>query len=48
MRDCQEQTRKGDLGESPGHGWIGRPKANNILLVRWGVTFGIRAEDGSS
>jgi hypothetical protein len=39
---------RGDLGGSPGHGWTGRPKADNILLVRWGVTFGIRAEDGSS
>jgi hypothetical protein len=48
MRGCQEQTREGDPGGSPGHGWTGRPKADNILLVRWGVTFGIRAEDGSS
>jgi hypothetical protein len=48
MSDCQEQTREGDLGGSPGNGWIGRPKADNTLLVRWGVTFGIRAEDGSS
>ena len=48
MRGCQEQTREGDLGGSPGYRWIGRPKADNILLVRWGVTFGIRAEDGSS
>jgi len=38
MRGCQEQTREGDLGGSPGHGWTGRPKADNILLVRWGVT----------
>ena len=38
MRGCQEQTREGDLGESPGHGWTGRRKADNILLVRWGVT----------
>jgi len=38
MRDCQEQTREVDLGGSPGHGWTERPKANNILLVRWGVT----------
>ena len=38
MRGCQEQTREGDLGGSPGHGWTERPKANNILLVRWGVT----------
>jgi hypothetical protein len=38
MHGCQEQTRKGDLGGSPGFGWTGRPKANNILLVRWGVT----------
>jgi len=35
MRGCQEQTREGDLGGSPGHGWTGRPKADNILLVRW-------------
>jgi hypothetical protein len=48
IRGCQEQNREGDLGESPGLGWIGRPKADNILLVRWGVIFGIRAEDGSS
>jgi len=48
MRGCQEQTREGDLGGSPEHGWTGRPKADNILLVRWGVTFGIRVEDGSS
>ena len=40
--------REGDLGGSPGFGWTGRPKADNILLVRWGVTFGIKAEDGSS
>jgi hypothetical protein len=38
MRGCQEQTREGDLGGSPEHGWTGRPKADNILLVRWGVT----------
>ena len=48
MHGCQEQNREGDLGGSPGFGWTGRPKADNILLVRWGVTFGIRAEDGSS
>jgi len=48
MRGCQEQNHEGDLGGSPGFGWTGRPKANNILLVRWDVTFGIRAEDGSS
>ena len=48
MRDCQEQNREGDLGGSPGFGWTWRPKTDNILLVRWGVTFGIRAEDGSS
>jgi len=47
MRGYQEQNCEGDLGGSPGHGWTGRPKADNILLVRWGVTFGIRAEDGS-
>jgi hypothetical protein len=38
MRGCQEQTREGDVGGSPGHGWTGRPKTDNILLVRWGVT----------
>jgi hypothetical protein len=38
MRGCQEQTREGDLGGRPGFGWTGRPKADNILLVRWGVT----------
>jgi len=38
MCGCQEQTCEGDLGGSPGNGWTGRPKANNILLVRWGVT----------
>ncbi|KAL3573251.1 hypothetical protein D5086_027155 [Populus alba] len=43
MRGCQEQNREGDLGESPRFGWTGRLKADNILLVRWGVTFGIRA-----
>ena len=48
MRSCQEQNREGDLGGSPGFGWTGRPKADNILLARWDVTFGIRAEDGSS
>ena len=48
MCGCQEQNREGDLGGGPGLGWTGRPKAGNILLVRWGVTFGIRAEDGSS
>jgi len=48
MRGCQEQTREGDLGGSLGFGWTGRPKADNILLVGWGVTFGIRAEDESS
>jgi hypothetical protein len=41
MRGCQEQTREGDLGGSPGHGWTGRPKVDNILLVRWGVTISI-------
>jgi len=41
MCGCQEQTREGDLGGSPGHGWNGRLKADNILLVRWGVTFGV-------
>jgi hypothetical protein len=48
MRGSQEQTREGDLGGSPGFGWTGRPKADNILLVGWSVTFGIRAEDDSS
>ena len=48
MRGCQEQNREGDLGGNPGFGWTGRPKTDNILLVRWGVTFGIRVEDGSS
>jgi hypothetical protein len=48
IRGCQEQNREGDLDGSPGFGWIGRPKADNILLVRWDVIFGIRAEDGSS
>jgi hypothetical protein len=38
MRGCQEQTREGDLGGSPGHGWTGRPKVDTILLVRCGVT----------
>jgi len=38
MRGCQEQNREGDLGGSLGFGWTGRPKTNNILLVRWGVT----------
>jgi len=48
MRGYQEQNREGDLGGSHGFGWTRRPKADNILLVRWGVTFGIRAKDGSS
>jgi hypothetical protein len=48
MRGRQEQTREGDMGGSPGNGWTGRPKADNILLVRWGVTFDIKAKDGSS
>ena len=38
MRGCQEQNREGDLGGSPVFRWTGRPKADNILLVRWGVT----------
>jgi len=33
MSGCQEQTREEDLGGSPG-----KPKADNILLVEWGVT----------
>jgi len=38
MRGCQEQPCEGDLGGSLGFGWTGRPKVDNILLVRWGVT----------
>jgi hypothetical protein len=38
MLGYQEQNREGDLGGSPGFGWTRRPKADNILLVRWGVT----------
>jgi len=38
MCGCQEQNHEGDLGGSPGFGWTGRPKVDNILLVRWGVT----------
>jgi hypothetical protein len=38
MRGYQEQTREGDLSGSTRHGWTGRSKADNILLVRWGVT----------
>jgi hypothetical protein len=34
MRGCQEQSREGDLGGNLGHGWTGRPKADNILPVR--------------
>ena len=48
IHGCQEQNHEGNLDGSPRFGWTGRPKADNILLVRWGVTFGIRAEDGSS
>ena len=48
MRGCQEQNYEGDLGGSSGFEWSGRPKADNILLVRRGVTFGIRAEDDLS
>jgi hypothetical protein len=33
MRGYQEQNREGDLGGSPGHGWTGRPKADNIQHV---------------
>ena len=44
MHGCQEQNHGGDLDGSPGFGWTGRPKADNILLVKWGVIFGIRAE----
>jgi len=36
MRGCQEQNREGDLGGSPGIGWTGRPKADNIQHVRPG------------
>ena len=36
MRGCQEQSREGDLGGSPGHGWIGRPKANNFFASEVG------------
>jgi hypothetical protein len=43
MRGCQEQNHEGDLGGSPEFGWTGRPKADNILLVRWGVTIRISA-----
>jgi hypothetical protein len=39
---------RGTWVEALDSGWTGRPKGDNILLVRWGVTFGIRAEDGSS
>jgi hypothetical protein len=39
MLGYQEQNREGDLGGSPGFGWTGRPKADNILLLRWGVTW---------
>jgi len=42
IRGCQEQIREGDLGGSPGFGWTGRPKAENILLVGWGVTNHVR------
>jgi len=48
MRGCQKQTREGNPGGSLEFGWTGRPKTDNILLVGWGVIFGIRAEDGSS
>jgi hypothetical protein len=47
MRGCQEQTCEGDLGGSSEHGWTGRTKTDNILLMRWGVTlkqFGPRIE----
>ena len=33
MRGCQEQNREGDLGRSPGNGWTGGPKADNIQHV---------------
>jgi hypothetical protein len=34
---AKNKNREGDLGGSPGFGWTWRPKADNILLVRWGV-----------
>ncbi|KAJ6888611.1 hypothetical protein NC652_029635 [Populus alba x Populus x berolinensis] len=34
MRGGQKQSREGNLGRSPKFGWTGRPKANNILLVK--------------
>jgi hypothetical protein len=48
MLGYQEQNRERDLGGSPRFGCTERPEADNILLVRRGVTFGIRAEDNSS
>jgi len=33
MRGYQEQNREGDLGRSPGIGWTGRSKVNNIQHV---------------
>jgi len=36
---AKNKTVRGAWGGSPGFGWIGRPKADNILLVRWGVTY---------
>jgi len=33
MCGCQEQNHKGDLGGSPGIGWSGRLKTDNIQHV---------------
>jgi hypothetical protein len=38
-RGCQEETREGDLGGSPGNGWSRRPKADNILLAGCYIVF---------
>jgi len=38
MLTFTEKNCEGDLGGSPGFGWTERPKINNILLVKWGVT----------
>jgi hypothetical protein len=48
MRDCQEQNREGDLGRSPGNGWLGGPNRTIYNMLGQAVTFGIRAEDDSS
>lgn len=34
IHDYQEQTSEGDLGGSPGFGWIEKLKMDNILLVK--------------